>query len=113
MDAAHLHRIAVQAMQERGLLPAFTPQALQEAEAARRAGPERKGEIRDLRALPWFSIDNDDTRDLDQLSVAQQLPAGATRLLVAVADVDAMVRRDGAVDDHAGVNTTSVYTAAR
>ena len=112
MDAAHLHRIAVQAMQERGLLPAFTPQALQEAEAARRAGPERRGEIRDLRALPWFSIDNDDTRDLDQLSVAQQLPAGATRLLVAVADVDAMVRRDGAVDDHAGVNTTSVYTAA-
>jgi exoribonuclease-2 len=112
MDSAHLHRLAVEAMRERGLLPAFAPQALQEAEAARRTGPERGGDIRDLRRLPWFSIDNDDTRDLDQLSVAEALPGGATRLLVAIADVDAMVRPGGAVDDHAGVNTTSVYTAA-
>jgi exoribonuclease-2 len=112
VDPIDLHQIAVLAMRERGLLPEFAPQALQEAEAARRAGPERKGEVRDLRHLTWFSIDNDDTRDLDQLSVAESLPAGAVRLLVAVADVDAMVRPGGAVDGHAGVNTTSVYTAA-
>ena len=112
MDTIHLHQVAVEAMRSRGLLPAFAPQALQEAEAARQLGPERNGDIRDLRHLDWFSIDNDDTRDLDQLSVAEPLPAGATRLLVAVADVDAMVRPGGAVDDHAGVNTTSVYTAA-
>jgi len=112
MDPIDLHRIAVEAMRSRGLLPAFAPQALQEAEAARRAGPERNGTIRDLRHLTWFSIDNDDTRDLDQLSVAETLPAGTTRLLVAVADVDAMVRPGGAVDGHASVNTTSVYTAA-
>jgi exoribonuclease II len=112
MELPDLHQLAVAAMRERGLLPAFAPQALQEAEAARAAGPERNGDIRDLRGLDWFSIDNDDTRDLDQLSVAQALPAGAARLLVAVADVDAMVRPGGAVDDHAGVNTTSVYTAA-
>jgi len=112
MNLPDLHQLAVDAMRARGLLPAFAPQALQEAEAARAAGPERKGAIRDLRGLEWFSIDNDDTRDLDQLSVAQALPGGAARLLVAVADVDAMVRLGGAVDGHAGVNTTSVYTAA-
>ncbi len=99
-------------MRSRGLLPVFSPQALQEAEAARHAGPERGGDIRDLRQLTWFSIDNDDTRDLDQLSVAEPLANGAARLLVAIADVDCLVRPGGAVDGHAGVNTTSVYTAA-
>jgi exoribonuclease-2 len=99
-------------MRSRGLLPAFAPGALREAEAARHAGPGRRGDIRDLRHLTWFSIDNDDTRDLDQLSVAEPLAGGAARLLVAVADVDAMVRPGGAVDDHASINTTSVYTAA-
>ena len=112
MEPNALHQIAVEAMRSRGLLPSFTPQALREAEAARVVGPERNGDIRDLRKLTWFSIDNDDTRDLDQLSVAQPLAGGAARLLVAVADVDAMVRPGGAVDGHAGANTTSVYTAA-
>jgi exoribonuclease II len=112
MDPTHLHQIAVEAMRSRGLLPVFAPQALQEAEAARHISPERNSTIRDLRHLTWFSIDNDDTRDLDQLSVAEPLAAGGTRLLVAVADVDAMVRPGGAVDGHAAVNTTSVYTAA-
>ncbi|MEO7392793.1 MAG: RNB domain-containing ribonuclease [Ramlibacter sp.] len=112
MEPVNLYQIAVEAMRTRGLSPTFAPQALQEAEAARRTGPERDGDIRDLRHLTWFSIDNDDTRDLDQLSVADPLPGGATRLLVAVADVDSMVRPGGAVDDHAGANTTSVYTAA-
>ncbi|WP_253261751.1 ribonuclease catalytic domain-containing protein [Ramlibacter montanisoli] len=112
MDPLHLHRIAVDAMRERGLRPAFAPQALREAADARLQRGEKGGDIRDLRALPWFSIDNDDTRDLDQLSVAEELPGGVTRLLVAIADVDAMVRPGGEVDDHAGVNTTSVYTAA-
>jgi len=99
-------------MRDRGLLPAFAPQALQEAEAARHTGPERGGDIRDLRHLAWFSIDNDDTRDLDQLSMAEPLPAGVTRLRVAIADVDTMVRPGGAMDGHAAINTTSVYTAA-
>jgi exoribonuclease-2 len=112
MDASQLHQFAVEAMRERGLLPAFAPQALCEAEAARALGPESDGGIRDLRQLTWFSIDNDDTRDLDQLSVAEPLDAGAARLRVAVADVDAKVRPGGAVDAHAGTNTTSVYTAA-
>ena len=112
MEPNALHQIAVDAMRSRGLLPAFTPQALQEAQAARTSGPQRSGDIRDLREHTWFSIDNDDTQDLDQLSVAQPLAGGAARLLVAVADVDAMVRPGGAIDAHAAGNTTSVYTAA-
>jgi len=112
MNPPDLYPLAVAAMRARGLLPVFEPQALQEAEAAAHQPPERSGEIRDLRHLPWFSIDNDDTRDLDQLSVAEPLAGGAARLRVAVADVDALVRPGGAVDAHAGTNTTSVYTAA-
>lgn len=99
-------------MRSRSLLPAFSRAALHEAETARKTVPERSADIRDLRHLTWFSIDNDDTRDLDQLSVAEALPAGAVRLMVAVADVDCLVRPGGAVDDHAAANTTSVYTAA-
>lgn len=115
MQPINLHQLAEQAMLARGLLPSFTSEALQEAEAASRAGPARgntKSEIRDLRQLTWFSIDNDDTLDLDQLSVAEPLPGGVTRLMVAVADVDWLVPAGGAVDDHAAANTTSVYTAA-
>ncbi|TWO71727.1 RNB domain-containing ribonuclease [Caenimonas sedimenti] len=112
MTADELYLYAVEAMRTRGLLPVFAPPALQEAEAARHAGLERGPAIRDLRHLAWFSIDNDDTQDLDQLSVAETLPGGAARLMVAVADVDAKVRTGGAVDAHAGTNTTSVYTAA-
>ncbi|MBA3057007.1 MAG: RNB domain-containing ribonuclease [Gammaproteobacteria bacterium] len=112
MNPINLQQIAIEAMLTRGLLPAFAPQALQEAENARQASPERSSAILDLRHLTWFSIDNDDTRDLDQLSVAQALPDGATRLLVAVADVDTKVTQGGAVDGHAAFNTTSVYTAA-
>ncbi len=69
--------------------------------------------VRDARALPWSSIDNVDTLDLDQLEVAHDLGGGATRVLVAVADVDALVPKDGAVDARAAANTTSVYTGVR
>lgn len=109
MPSTSLHQLAVEAMRSRGLLPVFSPQALHEAATA---VPEQRGDVRDLRHLAWFSIDNDDTLDLDQLSVAEPQPGGAVRLLVAVADVDAMVPPGGAVDAHAGANTTSVYTAA-
>ena len=112
MKPINLHQIAVDALRSRGLRPTFTPEALQEAEAARQPSLEDDRAIRDMRHLTWFSIDNDDTRDLDQLSEAERLPGGATRLRVAVADVDALVASGGAVDGRAAVNTTSVYTAA-
>ncbi len=99
-------------MLERGLLPDFSAEAL--AELARIQAPRiaTDGEVRDLRGLPWVSIDNDDSRDLDQLTGAQELPGGAARVMVAVADVDALVKRGSAIDGHARTNTTSVYTAA-
>ncbi len=68
--------------------------------------------FRDLRNLPWASIDNDDSRDLDQLTFAESLPAGKVKILVAIADVDSCVKKGSAIDLHARNNTTSVYTAA-
>lgn len=68
---------------------------------------------RDLRGLLWASIDNDDSRDLDQLTVAEAISPAATRILIAIADVDAKVKQGSALDHHARTNTTSVYTDAR
>ena len=106
-----LASIARQAMLDHGLLPDFSTAAQAQADAL--PGPPHDPGARDLRALDWVSIDNDDSRDLDQLSVAQVLPGGNTKLLVAIADVDAAVSRGSPLDDHARHNTTSVYTAGR
>ena len=70
-------------------------------------------QVRDLRDLLWASIDNDDSRDLDQLTVAEAMPGDKVKILVAVADVDSLVKNGSAIDEHARHNTTSVYTAAR
>jgi exoribonuclease-2 len=67
-------------------------------------------QVKDLRNLPWSSIDNTESRDLDQIEVAEQLPDGNIRLLVGVADVDALVPKGTPLDDHAFANCTSVYT---
>ncbi len=107
-----LQRIARRAMLERGLLPDFTARALAELDAIHGPAARTDKSTRDLRDLLWCSIDNDDSRDLDQLTVAQALPEGAVKLLVAIADVDALVRKQSALDEHAQHNTTSVYTAA-
>jgi len=110
-DREWLERIAHDAMREYGLLPEFAPEAI--AESARPAPPPAVTDgVRDLRDLPWCSIDNDDSLDLDQLSVSQPSAAGTTRILVAIADVDSLVPRGCAVDEHARHNTTSVYTPA-
>jgi len=109
---SELARIATQAMRDRGLRPEFTPQALQQLDTI--TGPAGDGDhVRDLRSLPWCSIDNDDSRDLDQLSACEVLTGGAVRVWVAIADVDALVPKDSPIDQHARHNTTSVYTSAR
>jgi exoribonuclease-2 len=108
---ATLRRIARRAMLERGLLPDFSQDALAELSAIR-APAAGDGGVRDLRSFPWASIDNDDSRDLDQLTVAEKVPGGFVRVLVAIADVDALVGKGSAIDGHARTNTTSVYTAA-
>ncbi len=108
-----LRDIARRVMRERHLEPEFSPAALREAESIGRAASSAAAQVRDLRALPWASIDNDDSRDLDQLSVAEPLPGDSVKILVAVADVDALVARGSSIDEHARINTTSVYTAAQ
>jgi exoribonuclease-2 len=107
-----LRAIARSAMIDRGLLPDFSPAVVAETDGLAESAQERDSSIRDHRGLLWVSIDNDDSRDLDQLSYAEPVAAGATRVLVAIADVDALVRKGSAIDGHAGHNTTSVYTAA-
>jgi exoribonuclease R len=106
-----LRTIAHRAMARYGLLPEFSSAALDEARQATPGAP-RDGSIRDIRGLLWSSIDNDESRDLDQLSVAEALGDGRTKVLVAIADVDARVPAGSACDDHARTNTTSVYTPA-
>jgi len=107
-----LQRIARRAMLEKGLVPDFPPQVLAELDGIHEPATRTDGSTRDLRNLLWCSIDNDDSRDLDQLTVAEALPGGAAKILVAIADVDAIVKTRSALDDHARQNTTSVYTVA-
>ena len=107
-----LQNIAHRVMLERGLLPDFSPEALAELDQLQAPARETATSIRDLRNLLWCSIDNDDSRDLDQLTVADSAVNDSVKVLVAVADVDALVKTGSALDEHAQHNTTSVYTAA-
>jgi VacB/RNase II family 3'-5' exoribonuclease len=103
-------------MVERSLLPDFSEAVVAEtATLAERATPlpAAAGSVRDMRDRLWASIDNDDSLDLDQLSVAEPLAEGGVKIFVAVADVDALVKKGSAIDGHARTNTTSVYTAAQ
>lgn len=107
---SRLGEIANRAMRERGLEAEFSPPAL--AQLAGIGGPaEAPPGTRDLRALLWCSIDNDDSRDLDQLTVAEPLAEGVTKVFVAIADVSALVPIATPLDARARRNTTSVYTA--
>jgi exoribonuclease-2 len=110
-DRATLAALARQAMIAHGLEPEFPAAAKRELAAI--GGPATaSGSVRDLRDRLWASIDNDDSRDLDQLTVAESLADGQVRILVAVADVDALAPKASALDGHAARNTTSVYTPA-
>jgi VacB/RNase II family 3'-5' exoribonuclease len=117
-DQSHrliLQNIAHRVMLERGLLPDFS--AADRAELARLQVSTKMGAgtagMRDLRSLLWASIDNDDSRDLDQLTVAEAMPGERIKVLVAIADVDSSIVDGSSLDGHARHNTTSVYTAAK
>jgi len=107
-----LRDIAHRVMLERGLVPDFPPKALAQLDGIQGPATRTGDSTRDLRNLAWCSIDNDDSRDLDQLTVAEALPGGGAKVLVAIADVDAVVTKGSPLDEHARQNTTSVYTAA-
>jgi VacB/RNase II family 3'-5' exoribonuclease len=105
-----LAHIARQAMIANSLEPDFSAAATAQLQGITKAPAGGGGAVRDLRQLLWCSIDNDDSRDLDQLSVCQPLEGGMVRILVAVADVDGTVGAGTPLDQHAARNTTSVYT---
>jgi VacB/RNase II family 3'-5' exoribonuclease len=106
-----LEQIARSAMRTYGFLPDFSADALKELETAQQADRTAESSGIDLRHLLWASIDNDDSLDLDQLTVAQVLTDTRVKVLVAVADVGNLVDKNSAIDAHARHNTTSVYTA--
>ncbi|HVM31844.1 MAG TPA: RNB domain-containing ribonuclease [bacterium] len=103
-----LNQLARRAMAENGLEADFPPEALEQLAAI--TSPAEDASLPDLTGLLWCSIDNDDSRDLDQLSVGEKLPGGSIQIKVAVADVDARVAQGTPLDLHARKNTTSVYT---
>src|SRR5213083_3015897 len=89
----HLRAIAVRAMRERGLDPDIPQDAQAQASAIAAAPTTTEEPTRDLRTLLWCSIDNDDSRDLDQLSVSERLGGGDVKVLWAIAAVDAAVSK--------------------
>jgi exoribonuclease-2 len=99
------------AMRLNGFDPDFSPELLREVGSIDDPSddpPPR--DARDMRALPWSSIDNRESRDLDQIEVAEKRPDGAIRIRIAIADVESLVALGSAADEHAATNTTSVYT---
>ena len=105
--------LAVAAMRERGLEPEFPKPAIEQLKTIDGPSAEDGAGIVDMTGLLWCSIDNDDSRDLDQLTASEVLPDGSVRILVAIADVDTLVEKETPIDRHAQINTTSVYTSAR
>jgi exoribonuclease-2 len=108
-----LEQIAHRVMLEHGFLPDFSPAVLDELAKIQQVNGGTAPVIKDLRQLLWASIDNDDSLDLDQLTVAETLPDNSVKIFVAIADVDALVKKNSETDGHAHQNTTSVYTAGK
>ena len=108
----NLPAIARQVMQAQGFHPDFSPEALKQLADISAHPPELtpSDKVRDLRSLLWSSIDNDTSKDLDQIEVAENLPNGDIRVMIGIADVDAFVPKDSPIDEHAARETTSVYT---
>jgi VacB/RNase II family 3'-5' exoribonuclease len=110
-----LQAIAKQIMLTYGFEPDFPSAVLQQLALLKQRPPQvaAAGDIRDLRMLLWSSIDNDTSRDLDQIEVADRLPNGDIKVLVGIADVDAFVSEHSAIDEHAAKETTTVYAGVR
>ena len=116
-NASHLYlqTIAKTIMEQRGFEPDF-PAAVSDQLANLRQNPPQiaaGGDVRDLRNLLWSSIDNDTSRDLDQIEVAERAPNGDVKVMIGIADVDAFVPKQTPIDQHAATETTTVYTGVR
>src|ERR1700687_4264697 len=110
-----LQAIAKQVMLENGFEPDFSPEVQRQLSELRAHPPQVApvANVRDLRNLLWSSIDNDTSRDLDQIEVAERLSNGDIKVLVGIADVDAFVPKHSAIDEHAAKETTTVYAGVR
>ena len=106
-----LRTAATAAMRQHGFEPEFSPEVMAEVRAIEDPADDRLPPgVADLRHLPWSSIDNRESRDLDQIEVAERLTDDSIRVYIGVADVDTLVQLGSAADAHAATNTTSVYT---
>lgn len=111
LNIVELGDIAQNAMRENGFVIKNPPPVEAEVKAIEEARTLRQsGDARDLRALLWSSIDNESSRDLDQIEYAEKLPNGDIKLRVGIADVDAFAPKNSAIDDLAARNTITVYT---
>jgi VacB/RNase II family 3'-5' exoribonuclease len=110
-----LQAIAKQVMQQRGFQPDFPPEVPKQLAELKAHPPQiaAGGDVRDLRNLLWSSIDNDTSRDLDQIEFAERLPNGTVKVMIGIADVDAFVPKGTAIDLHAERETTTVYAGVR
>jgi len=108
-----LEQIARRVMMEHGFQTDFSFAALYELAKIQNFDAGKGIIFKDLRQLLWASIDNDDSQDLDQLTVAEELPDNNVKILVAIADVDSMVKKNSEIDGHAHQNKTTVYTAGK
>jgi len=110
-----LAALARQEMIAEGFTPDFSPEVQRQVAALRAhpAQPAPDGTVRDLRNLPWSSIDNDTSRDLDQIEVAERLADGSIRIRIGIADVDSDVPKGSPIDTHAAANCTTVYTGVK
>lgn len=118
MTKISLAEIAQQAMIERGFFTDFPQQIIEElSKLSEPALLPKSKSVHDMRDCLWVSIDNDDSKDLDQLTLAKRSPIGKDTIkdtiYVAIADVDALVKRDSPIDSYAAHNTTSVYTPTK
>jgi len=116
-QASHfdLQAAAREIMLDNGFEPDFPPACAEQLAQIKAAPPQAAPtqDVRDLRSLLWSSIDNDTSRDLDQIEVAEKLPDGTIKVLVGIADVDCFVAKDSPIDQHAAKETTTVYTGVR
>jgi VacB/RNase II family 3'-5' exoribonuclease len=110
-----LQAVAKDLMRQHGFQPDFPPAVHQQLMELRAHPPQMNvdGNVRDLRNRLWSSIDNDTSRDLDQIEVAEKMPNGDVRVLIGIADVDAYIPKLSAIDQHAASETTTVYTGIR
>jgi len=110
-----LQAIAKEVMLAHGFEPDFPPEVQQQLAELKKQPPQviATPVVRDLRDLLWSSIDNDTSRDLDQIEVAQRLPDGQVKIMIGIADVDAFVPKQSPIDEHAARETTTVYAGIR